>query len=431
MPRFWRFGQAKSLDTAAASAKLSLSTTTTMPLVPTATYSAWYSKKSWVYHHFSYLFDNPLWEKSVPQGFSLCPYFWLALFSLAIFRPFVYLLLTLRWACQTARLNALIRWTDKLAVKTLGGDPNAPFMLPTAVAGSFAFMAGAISFAVYTLVTDLFSVGMLIPGGAALLNVGVLLICWIYYSHTLHDSDRCRVEWYVRGSLALTLILAFAFHTALFVEAFVGIPWAVVSTIGGLLAGGLSLIWNAFTWLLLGAISMSWVALAALATFGAFLLAGYLIERHLGVSTKSRDERKTRKEEAAWLRAVYNANLKRIQESLYSWLTYDEYDNDIVWAKTPLIPFVDTLARTPRVLTSEDITAHKDDLLRVYRDYVAVIEARKTARSAACKRTTELFAKICAPFTWAGRQAAIMGSYLWAFTKAKKAGVCPYLKFHD
>jgi hypothetical protein len=47
----------------------------------------WYQRDSWVFKQFSYLFQNPLWHKNVPCGFSVCPYFWLSLFSLFIFRP--------------------------------------------------------------------------------------------------------------------------------------------------------------------------------------------------------------------------------------------------------------------------------------------------------------------------------------------------------
>lgn len=47
----------------------------------------WYRKDSWVYRNFEYLFKNPLWSKEPPTGFSVCPYFWLSLFSFFIFRP--------------------------------------------------------------------------------------------------------------------------------------------------------------------------------------------------------------------------------------------------------------------------------------------------------------------------------------------------------
>jgi hypothetical protein len=60
-------------------------------LVKRSIVERWYQTDSWVYKNFSYLFQNPLWQKTVPNGFSVCPYFWLNLFSLLLFRPlFVY-----------------------------------------------------------------------------------------------------------------------------------------------------------------------------------------------------------------------------------------------------------------------------------------------------------------------------------------------------
>src|SRR5262245_39921449 len=52
----------------------------------------WYLKDSWVYKNFSYLFQNPLWTKDIPKGFSVCPYFWLSLLSFFILRPLVLML---------------------------------------------------------------------------------------------------------------------------------------------------------------------------------------------------------------------------------------------------------------------------------------------------------------------------------------------------
>lgn len=57
-------------------------------LVKRSIVERWYQTDSWVYKNFAYLFDNPLWQKNIPRGFSVCPYFWLNIFSLLIFRPF-------------------------------------------------------------------------------------------------------------------------------------------------------------------------------------------------------------------------------------------------------------------------------------------------------------------------------------------------------
>jgi len=57
-------------------------------LVKRSIVEKWYQRDSWVYRNFSYLFSNPLWDKRIPQGFTVCPYFWMSMFSLLIFRPF-------------------------------------------------------------------------------------------------------------------------------------------------------------------------------------------------------------------------------------------------------------------------------------------------------------------------------------------------------
>ena len=57
-------------------------------LVKRSIVEKWYQRDSWVYKQFSCLFSNPLWNKKIPNGFSVCPYFWLSLFSFFIFHPF-------------------------------------------------------------------------------------------------------------------------------------------------------------------------------------------------------------------------------------------------------------------------------------------------------------------------------------------------------
>lgn len=58
-------------------------------LVKKSIVQEWYKTTSWVYKNFAYLFVNPLWNTKIPNGFSVCPYFWLSILSLTIFRPFV------------------------------------------------------------------------------------------------------------------------------------------------------------------------------------------------------------------------------------------------------------------------------------------------------------------------------------------------------
>jgi hypothetical protein len=60
----------------------------------------WYQKDSFYYRNFALLFKNKLWTRSkgVPQGFAICPYFWMAQFSFWVFKPLFYWpICTLGW----------------------------------------------------------------------------------------------------------------------------------------------------------------------------------------------------------------------------------------------------------------------------------------------------------------------------------------------
>lgn len=60
-----------------------------MALLPNNVIRSWYDHKngSWIYKQFCYLFQNPLWSRRLPRGFSACPMFWLALFSFFVLKP--------------------------------------------------------------------------------------------------------------------------------------------------------------------------------------------------------------------------------------------------------------------------------------------------------------------------------------------------------
>ena len=74
--------------------------------------------------------------KDIPRGFSLCPYFWLAMFSMAFLRPFIGVLLLIKCAVKMLRLTRIIKFTDKIGKKILFHDPNddAPLGAATFVA---------------------------------------------------------------------------------------------------------------------------------------------------------------------------------------------------------------------------------------------------------------------------------------------------------
>jgi hypothetical protein len=59
-------------------------------LVPKHVVEQWYRTSHPIYKSFRFIFDNQLWRSTVPSGFSVCPYFWLAILSFIFLRPFVY-----------------------------------------------------------------------------------------------------------------------------------------------------------------------------------------------------------------------------------------------------------------------------------------------------------------------------------------------------
>ena len=58
-------------------------------LVKKSIVEKWYQTDSWVYKNFAYLFQNPLWQKKIPSGFSVCPYFWLSAIASPLLRIFL------------------------------------------------------------------------------------------------------------------------------------------------------------------------------------------------------------------------------------------------------------------------------------------------------------------------------------------------------
>ena len=58
-------------------------------LVPLNVVEEWYKPNHMIRKSFNYLFQNPLWEKNIPKGFSVCPYFWMSILLSPLFRVFM------------------------------------------------------------------------------------------------------------------------------------------------------------------------------------------------------------------------------------------------------------------------------------------------------------------------------------------------------
>lgn len=393
-----------------------------MPLISDNLVSAWYSRTSWVYKSFAFLFVNPLWQKPVPQGFSLCPLFWLALFSLFLFRPLVYLTLGVGYAVKSLRLGKLIRFTDLLVVRVLGLSEEQPLVMPTVAGIMLTVMAAlVISLAVFAVISywtaGVFSM-LVLP-----VLLTAMLACCVNYANGYHPLDRCPVEVYVRVIAVLSIIVSALLHPAATYMTFVTWPGEAASFVW--FAISFSFV-TVMYWLWAGGVwtlrFMPWV----LAMGGAAVIYGWIATRldrpvkaEAQVAKVSAAERRKRLKQLAetcwyqdgWGDAVncswWMRMILRCDDLLNSYLDSLIWDSDEVHAK---------------------LSAELMRRAEIEREKERALQARRAAQ---CKAATDGLIWVCTPVIVVCKQLAILSSYLWQFAKARKSGVCPYLRFHD
>lgn len=131
----------------------------------------WYQKDSWVYRQFSYLFENQLWDGTVPNGFSVCPYFWLSLFSFFVFKPFEFILY----------------WIFRPPVLFFGKPARVVDRYFALLAGRCGFFSGANLHRAVGL-GFLFLIGILFFG-FIITFLWYKAIAWAYYTYKTFDGD--------------------------------------------------------------------------------------------------------------------------------------------------------------------------------------------------------------------------------------------------
>jgi len=177
-----------------------------MSLVSEECLNEWRMRNSWVYINFAYLFSNKIWKLRIPSGFSACPYFWVALFSMLVFKPVLEPVLL--------GLGSVIK-----VILKLGG---APFVWWDKYVGDkFADSLGfynqkGIGLAITGLVLCILSLAIIALGAtchfyrflAAIgpqwtalfwyvaVNFGCMIPTSIYIARNKHNDNRCKVEWY-------------------------------------------------------------------------------------------------------------------------------------------------------------------------------------------------------------------------------------------
>lgn len=164
----------------------------------------WFQTDSVIYKNFAYLFKNKLWSKKTPGGFSLCPYFWLSMFSLLIFKPIIEpSILILKWVGKALLYvgGTPFIWWDKTAMKKIGvknGHPGFGILLSLLLMiFTVAVLAGACLFYKFNVCLFRENVKLFTVMWWMLINM-ISAICIVtYIKNHKYKSNRCKVEWYM------------------------------------------------------------------------------------------------------------------------------------------------------------------------------------------------------------------------------------------
>lgn len=401
-----------------------------MALVPTATYEAWFQRTSPVYKSFAYLWSNPLWQKRVPNGFSLCPFAWASLFSLLVFRPLVYLTLGLRWAATTLRLNAFVRWTDRQVLKVVNDEEDGPFMLPTALAALVVALI-AVALSLWgSLAWEAYTGGILTLWLALWASLMTGFVCVIHWENTKGNRDRCRSEIYLRTVVGVSVLATALLHTRAFVDTFVGGPIWLVSTVVGSIWVGIcwtaSGLFTCIKWTLLGALSGLPYALITLIVMAVLGGIGYYLAGRVEPSEGAVPKVRLTKGEI-------DANVTLLLRAFWSRTDYSHWSGDSIRSLIRANPAAMELVLS-RVLVdylSEVPTELLHELVAQGRAVFDERDQRQAKRSELCKRFTAALARAWSPVAAIGRQCKVAASYAWALVKARKSQSCPYVVFKD
>lgn len=409
-----------------------------MPLVPMNIVSEWYSRDSLVYRNFAFLFQNPLWNRNVPKGFSLCPYFWLAVFSFLIFRPFAYAVYGFGRAVMALRLGRVVKWTDSLVNRLAGSDCDTP-LIPTFLGVSLVGLIVTVGFGLTQAIIAYLAAGVIFALILPAILLAVLLTCGIYTSNR-GSSQRCPVEVYSRITTVLCVIAAFALYPSYAWQSFVGYPILIITGTCGVIAFCAVGIWGGIVWLghwivaaTIGIVPFLPVAIVLLVLAAIY---GYVAMRMMGKAVGDASKRPADKSDSICGKQ-YHHTLNYIARTLaeIQWeqggRNLSSYDT---WkAFVPTLASVRELARRISYddIGVSDIRPIADEAIAQMVAYQDKRLARQAAWDARCCAITSVLVKVCAPVTAVWKQVRIFCSMLWQVAKARKNGACPYLTFTD
>lgn len=206
----------------------------------------WYRKDSWMFRQFSFLFQNPLWTKKIPNGFSVCPYFWFSMAAFFLLRPFCWVmthvgapilkacgsrfqvadkyvitfwewvLSYLAWIFQ----NEPVKKTFKENLSEQQAPPGAGLVV-TVIIGAMGFLLGYLLLIGGTGLVLLWQTSMAGKIGvvAIITAIAILFGTNIYNERNKYNSARCNVSvwwlvWVIGIVLATMILLPSAYVAA-------------------------------------------------------------------------------------------------------------------------------------------------------------------------------------------------------------------------
>lgn len=301
---------------------------------------AWFSTDSWVYKGFAYLFQNPLWNKRVPRGFSLCPYFWISIFSILLFKPFIVPALLLLGKITRGLITLIGRpalWFDELIRKTCKLETSAGTGLGILL---FALVSIPVLLSLCYIVWLKFTalslmVEALIIFGVS--NIAIVIGTSIYTSKNKYNEDRCKAELYALTYFIISVIglcnvpgVEWQYYLSVtgdFIWAFICMIGQLIWWIGHGIVVGLKWI-GMFLRIFLKAIGMLFCALIPFGLLGwaAMKLISKIEFKYKEVTYK---ERVVTEED--WKYLIYSFCLRNKYTSTFKYnydLYYTSYDSD-------------------------------------------------------------------------------------------------------
>ena len=255
----------------------------------------WFDPKenSWVYRGFKFWFQNPLWNKKIPVGFSLCPYFHMAVISWVIFMPvFYFIIFPLTIACKGfihITGGSLSKIDKKLFYSLWGTDDKyhigkgfAISLFLTFLLAVFLFFSGAVLHLIY-------NAWMVLPSLWFRIQVfgGIVILFSLLFSlpyQCKHRGSKCKPLYYLPFVMAIYMLALGLIDSSLLKEGltslilFPGLLYSLLVSLSQPIGSGFSFLFARLELGLSWAVNTSLLGIAPIIWFGLATVVLFVLE---------------------------------------------------------------------------------------------------------------------------------------------------------